>query len=126
MTTCLLRANSAGEILDAEGNVIGKVVPVEPTIAMLVDAVKVRHGDATYRCVSAAGCATFEQEARDDYKAMLAAGGVDLSGAVVREDEIRRAAEREAVRACYDIARGWVEGSKIGADIRQEFPEAFK
>lgn len=37
-----------------------------------------------------------------------------------------QAAEREAVRACYDIARGWVEGSKIGADIRQEFPEAFK
>ena len=31
MTTYLLRANERGEILDASGKVVGRVVPVEPT-----------------------------------------------------------------------------------------------
>ena len=56
-----------------------RVVPEEPTSAMLVDAVKERHGQATYRCVSASGLVTLEQEARADYDAMLSAAAIDLS-----------------------------------------------
>ena len=99
--TLLLRANSHGEILDADGKVVARVVPVEPTSAMLVDAVKERHGQATYRCVSASGCVTFEREARADYEAMLSAAPTDLSAVAVK------------VAPCHDLRchgefrRGW-------------------
>lgn len=106
MTTYLLRANERGEILDAEGRVVGKVVPVEPTIAMLVDAVKVRHGDATYRCVSATGCATFEREASDDYTAMLSAATLDLSAVAVKVPRSIQCGEFEHARL-VDRAEGW-------------------
>lgn len=53
-----------------------KLVPAEPTKAMLEAAVKSRYGAATYKTVSDLGTSSCECEAADDYRAMLAAAPV--------------------------------------------------
>jgi hypothetical protein len=50
-----------------------KLVPLEPTPEMLRAAVKMREGPAVYKVMSDGGLRTLEQEAADDYSAMLAA-----------------------------------------------------
>jgi hypothetical protein len=40
---------------------------------MLKEAVMQRHGTATYRCVSTSGLEALEEEAAEDYRAMIAA-----------------------------------------------------
>jgi cell division protein FtsB len=49
------------------------MVPREPTMEMLKEAVMQRHGTATYRCVSTSGLEALEEEAAEDYRAMIAA-----------------------------------------------------
>ena len=49
------------------------MVPREPTQEMLDAAVKSRCGCAVHKCVSNVGIRTLEQEAADDYAAMIAA-----------------------------------------------------
>ena len=50
-----------------------KLVPVEPTIAMLCDAVMEWEGQAVYKVMSASGLRKLEEQATDGYRAMLAA-----------------------------------------------------
>ena len=87
MTKHVLLINDDGTA--TVGGVTVRVVPLEPTSAMLVDAVKERHGQATYRCVSASGCVEFEAEARADYEAMLSAAAIDLSSLPVVPERLK-------------------------------------
>lgn len=49
------------------------LVPKVATDAMVVAAVKARHGDAVYKCVSTDGTNKMAEEFADDYNAALAA-----------------------------------------------------
>jgi hypothetical protein len=75
-----------------------KLVPVEPTTAMLQAAVKSRHGPATYKV----SMATLEEEdAAEDYRAMLAAspsiGSAGGAGATEQADSVHSAAPQASV-----------------------------
>jgi hypothetical protein len=74
---------NTGEIINRDGSVGGKVVPIEPSIKMQQQVVKERHGESTYKCMTQRETDLYEAEAFDDYLAILAASKVDLSGAVV-------------------------------------------
>lgn len=73
-TTHLFRGNSAGEILDADGKVVGRIVPPEPTEAMALAALKVRLQDRSINGVS-------------QYHAMLSATPADWAQHAVRVPE---------------------------------------
>ena len=78
MTIYLLRANSQGEILDASGQVVGRVVPVEPSMEMLRSALDCQDYDPEDPPESEMYCY---------YRAMLSAATLDLSAAAVKVPE---------------------------------------
>ena len=126
MTTHLIRLTDG--IIDKDGRQY-RLVPVEPTSAMLVDAVKERHGQATYRCVSASGCVTFEQEARADYEAMLSAATVDLAGLAVKDctlsvDEMRDV--YAVIQSCIHDAETSDEEEKLERLLERAEEEIFR
>lgn len=75
--THLLRANEKGDILDADGKVVGRVVPVEPTEAQVISGTNAVIGG-------------FESDkpspliAYCTYLEMLSAAAIDLAGVAVK------------------------------------------
>lgn len=78
--THLYRGNSQGEILDASGKVVGRIVPVEPTEAMT---------ERGFHAFIAAHDIAFRQNepTAPIYKHMLSAAPTDWSGVAVRVPE---------------------------------------
>ncbi len=81
--TILYRGTPTGEILDANGRVIGKVVPVEPQRTMLNAAIDA-HGHKLCEISRLGFRMSPQMMFEKSYSAMLAAATLDLSGAVVR------------------------------------------
>jgi len=71
--THLFRGTPSGTIIDADGKVVGRIVPPEPTPTMVVAA------------MADTGCATWEIQAA--YRTMLSAAPADWSGVAVRVPE---------------------------------------
>jgi hypothetical protein len=116
MTAFLLRANEHGEILDADGRVIGKVVPVEPTEAMISNMWLAINGSITRD----------HPVMRYTWARTLSAATLDLSAVAVREDDIRQAAEREAVLRMMKALDPFGHGINPDPRLVKAFPEAFK
>lgn len=112
MTTHLLRANERGEILDAEGRVVGKVVPVEATAEWVRNYLNANN--EYWRIQDAQACppmrwrkGTPEEATAYAYEsAMLAAATLDLSGAVVKVPGRFECGPFEHTRL-LDRAHGW-------------------
>lgn len=94
MTTLLYRGNDKGEILDAAGQVIGRVVPPEPTQEML------------HAAMVSANRNNFVGWAGNAYTAMLSAAPVDLSAAAVRVPE-RKTYTKFTHGRVIDGCNGW-------------------
>ena len=78
--THLFRGNDKGEILDADGKVVGRIVPVEPTEAMNTN------GASAYENALDDG-ARWQRAAMYCYRAMLSAAPADWSSVAVRVPE---------------------------------------
>ena len=78
MTTYLLRANEKGDILDASGQVVGRVVPVEAQWKMLCAGTDYDTNDEH---------ADLGADVAGIYRAMLSAATIDLSAVAVRVPE---------------------------------------
>lgn len=71
--TRLFRGNSQGEILDADGRVVGRIVPVEATDEQLDACKRATWIGANYACIA--------------YDAMLSAAPADWTSVAVRVPE---------------------------------------
>ncbi len=79
--TILYRGTPTGEILDADGRVIGKVVPVEPVAWASPNVIPLTGMRDNFPCI----LTPFKCEANT--VPLLSAATLDLSGAVVRVPE---------------------------------------
>lgn len=85
--THLFRGNDKGEILDADGRVVGRIVPVEASESMCKAAVIFANGSAVYKNVAAAALRIEESIYAETYEAILSAAPTDWSGVAVQVPE---------------------------------------
>lgn len=103
--THLYRGNERGEILDADGRVVGRIVPVEPIEKMNTN------GASAYENALDDG-ARLQRAAMYCYRAMLSAAPTDWSSVAVRVPERVSDEDRDEWAIAHNNVLDAIQGAK--------------